>query len=150
MDYLVIVLFVRHLQGDDIRTSGTTMPGSSTRTSDGTDDTVFDATEEIADALLDPPLESTDPVEGDGHLVWFIVSLLSSAWKKNVLELHMLKVCNGFGTCPFASTVLNIGAFVGSFAAVNDLPPMSEKLLSSKAKKRLRMTRFPTRTVAKK
>ena len=79
MVYLVIVLFVRHLQGDDIRTaSGTTMI-SATRTPNGTDYTVFDATEEITDALLDPALETTYPVEGDGHLVGFIVSLLGSA-----------------------------------------------------------------------
>ena len=30
------------------------------------------------------------------------------------------------------------------------LPPMSEKLLSNRAKKRLRMTKLPMRTVAKK
>ena len=71
------VLFVRHLQGDDVGTSGT-ISVSSSRTSDGADDTVFDTTEEICDALFDPPLEATYPVEGDGHLVGFVVSLLGA------------------------------------------------------------------------
>ena len=80
------VLLVRHLQGDDVGTSGTA-PGSSARASDGTDDTVFDATEEIANTLFDPPFEATYPVEGDGHLVRFIVALLSSALKNKVSQI---------------------------------------------------------------
>ena len=71
------VLFVRHLQGDYVSTTGTTTV-ATTRASDGADDTIFDATEEVADARLDPCLKPTDPSEGNGHFVWFSISLFGT------------------------------------------------------------------------
>jgi hypothetical protein len=77
MSYLE-VLFVRHLQGNDISTTGTSAVATA-RASDGADDAVFDTTEEIGDARFNPALEPAYSVEGYGHFVGLSISLLGAA-----------------------------------------------------------------------
>ncbi len=103
--------------------------GFPSASSDQTQNFVLDGPEKANDAAFYPRLESADPPEGDGHLVGLVVAALFATWENESRE-------KGVG-----KEVL-IQLWVS--------PPMSEKLLSNKAKKRLRMTRFPTRTVAKK
>ena len=72
------VLFVRHLQGDDINTTGPSTVASA-RASDGADDTVLDASKEPGDAIFDPSLEPSYSVECNEHFVGFSVPFFASA-----------------------------------------------------------------------
>ena len=79
------VLFVRHLQGDYVSTTGAVTV--TTRASDGADDTVFDTPEEAGDSRFDIGFETADSSKRDGHFIRFPISFFGTAWNISLITL---------------------------------------------------------------
>ena len=74
------VLFVSHLQSDDISTT-ITISGTTPWTPNGPDYSIFDTPEETYDAAYDPPLKTAYSVEGNKHFVGLPVIFCGSSYK---------------------------------------------------------------------
>ena len=74
------VLFVGHLQGDNISTTRT-VSVSSSGTPNCTNNCVFDSNKESCNTTDDPPFESTNSLESNDHLVRLTIVRFGSTYK---------------------------------------------------------------------
>ena len=72
------VLFVRHLQCDNVSTARSAAAAAS-RPPNGPHQAVLEAAEKVGDAVFDPPLETADPVKGDGHFIRLVITFSLTA-----------------------------------------------------------------------